>query len=377
MRMLSKEEAKKLRTAIRRRLAPWFEKNARDLPWRRTKDPYAIWISEIMLQQTRVDTVIPYFQRFLARFPDVATLAAAPLQDVLKLWEGLGYYSRARHIHAASQILVRDFNGQLPENPEKLAQLPGLGPYTVAAIASFAFGQPLAVLDGNIMRIFTRWLASNEDIGQQATKKKLQKVADTLLLRDKAALVNEAWMELGALICTPRQPQCAICPMRGVCRAFSLKKMEAFPKKRKKMSVPHKVVGASVIVNRKNQFLIAQRHPEGGLLAGLWEFPGGKQAPGETMPECIRRELREEMGVNLDIGPHLVTVHHAYSHFTIELHAYFAKIRSGRPHHLDCADHAWVTCEEFDSYPFSKADLEIIRAIRQLPELPRWQSSGT
>jgi A/G-specific adenine glycosylase len=143
------------------------------------------------------------------------------------------------------------------------------------------------------------------------------------------------------------------------------------------MSVPHKVVGAAVIVNRKNQFLIAQRHPEGGLLAGLWEFPGGKQAPGETMPECIRRELREEMGVNLDIGPHLVTVHHAYSHFTIELHAYFAKIRSGRPHHLDCADHAWVTREEFDSYPFSKADLEIIRAIRQLPELPRWQSSGT
>ena len=233
MRMLSKEEAKKLRTAIRRRLAPWFEKNARICPGE-AKDPYAIWISEIMLQQTRVDTVIPYFQRFLARFPDVATLAAAPLQDVLKLWEGLGYYSRARHIHAASQILVRDFNGQLPENPEKLAQLPGLGPYTVAAIASFAFGQPLAVLDGNIMRIFTRWLASNEDIGQQATKKKLQKVADTLLLRDKAALVNEAWMELGALICTPRQPQCAICPMRGVCRAFSLKKWKRSPKREKK-----------------------------------------------------------------------------------------------------------------------------------------------
>lgn len=329
----------------------------------------------MMLQQTRVETVVPYFQRFLARFPDVRSLAEVSLQEVLKQWEGLGYYSRARHIHRTSHILVRDFGGNIPKNPEILATLPGLGPYSVAALGSFAFGLPLAVVDGNIMRIFTRLLAWSGDIGRSSTKQKLQVMAEALLPPAQAAVVNEAWMELGALICSPRQPKCPACPMRGVCRAFELKQMESFPKKSKRKNIPHKVVGAAVILNRKGQILIAQRHPEGGFLAGLWEFPGGKRLAGETIAECIRRELREEMGVNLEIGPHLVTIQHAYSHFTIELHAYFARIRAGRPQHLECADHAWVRAADFNSYPFSKADVEIIRAIQRLPEPPRWQAS--
>ena len=361
-----------LRPAVRRRLLPWFAQNARDLPWRaEPRPPYAVWISEIMLQQTRVDTVIPYFRRFLARFPDPAALAAAPLHDVLKLWENLGYYSRARQIHQTAKILVRDNGGKLPSDPEALAALPGLGPYTTAAIASFAFGHPLAVLDGNVIRVFARLLALRDDVGLPATKKKLQRLADELLLRDKPAATNEAWMELGALVCTPRNPRCSECPLRGVCRAAKSPNPEAFPNKKKKMKVPHKVVGAAVILNAKNQILIAQRKPEGGMLAGLWEFPGGKIAEGETMPQCIARELKEEMGLNIEVGPHLVTVHHAYSHFTIELHAHFARIRSGRPRHIECAGHAWTTRDRFDDFPFSKAVHEIIRALRALPAPPR------
>jgi len=372
MSHLSPKVLKSLRVAVRRRLLPWFAKNARDLPWRaEPRPPYAVWISEIMLQQTRVDTVIPYFRRFLARFPNPASLAAAPLRDVLKLWEGLGYYTRARQIQKTAQFLVRDHGGKLPSDPAQLATLPGLGPYTTAAIASFAFGHPLAVLDGNVIRVFSRLLALPDDTGLPATRKKLQLLADDLLLRDNPAAVNEAWMELGALICTSRTPRCPKCPLRTVCLAAKLKTPEAFPKKKKKMKVPHKVVGAAVILNAKNQILIAQRKTEGGMLAGLWEFPGGKIAKGETMSQCIDRELQEEMGITLEVGPHLVTVHHAYSHFTIALHAHFARIRSGRPRHIECADHAWVTRDQFDDYPFSKADLDIIRAIRALPKPPR------
>ena len=366
------DKLKFLRDAIRRRLIPWFARNARILPWRtRPRSPYAVWISEIMLQQTRVDTVVPYFRRFLARFPAPAALTAAPLQDVLKLWEGLGYYARARQIHKTAKILVRDHGGRLPADPVQLAALPGFGPYTTAAVASLAFGQPLAVLDGNVIRVFSRLLALSEDISLPATKKKLQRLADDLLLRDRPAATNEAWMELGALVCTPRAPRCPACPLRAVCRAAKLNTPETYPRRKKKMPVPHKIVGAAVILNAKNQILIAQRNPEGGLLAGLWEFPGGKVAEGESLPECIVRELLEEMGIHLEVGPHLVTVHHAYSHFTIELHAYFARIRSGRPRHLDCADHAWVTRNRFDDYPFSKADHGIIHALCALPAPPR------
>ncbi|HAL91609.1 MAG TPA: A/G-specific adenine glycosylase [Verrucomicrobia bacterium] len=374
MSAISPKIFKPLRAAVRIRLLPWFAKNARDLPWRaEPRPPYAVWISEIMLQQTRVDTVIPYFHRFLARFPGPAALAAAPLQDVLKLWENLGYYSRARQIHKAAKILVRDHGGRLPSDPEQLATLPGLGPYTTAAIASFAFGHPLAVLDGNVIRVFARLLALPDDVGLSATKKKLQQLANDLLLRDQPAATNEAWMELGALICTPRAPRCPECPMRGVCRAIKSKTPEAFPVKKKKMKVPHKVVGAAVILNAKNQILIAQRKAEGGMLAGLWEFPGGKIAPGETMPQCIARELKEEMGIDIEVGPHLVTVPHAYSHFTIDLHAHFARIRSGRPRHLECAGHAWTTRDRFGDFPFSKADHGIIHALRALPEPPRYR----
>lgn len=362
-----------LRSAVVDRLVPWFRQNARVLPWRREpRDPYRVWISEIMLQQTRVDTVVDYFNRFLRLFPDPASLAAAPLQALLKAWEGLGYYSRARNLQAAAHILVERHGGALPDDPAALAALPGLGPYTVAAIASFAFGRPLAVLDGNVIRVLSRLAAFARSTDLPASRRALQALADALLPAGAPGPANEAWMELGALVCTPRAPRCAACPLSKTCRACRAGTPEAYPIRSKKMDIPHKVVGAAIILNRRNQIMIAQRRPEKGMLAGLWEFPGGKIAPPETMPQCIARELYEEMRLRLEVGPRLTVVEHAYSHFTISLHAHFARIVSGRPLHIECADHAWTTLDEIGRYPFSKADLVIIEALRALPRPPRF-----
>ena len=361
-----------VRRSIPRSLLPWFAANRRDLPWRtEPRNPYVVWISEIMLQQTRVDTVIPYFHRFMERFPTPAALAAAPLQDVLKAWEGLGYYSRARQLHKAAALIVARHGGQLPASPEALSALPGLGPYTVAAVASFAFGFPLAVLDGNVIRVLARLFAYPDDTVAPAARARLQALAQDLLPPRHAAETNEAWMELGALVCLPRSPRCDACPMQTVCLARHGDRPQAYPVKRRKMQIPHKIVGAAVILNARNQIMIAQRRPEGGMLAGLWEFPGGKLQEGETMPECIARELKEEMGLSLEVGPELTVVHHAYTHFTIALHAHFARILSGRPRHIECANHAWTTLASIDKYPFSKADLKIIEALRALPSPPR------
>jgi A/G-specific adenine glycosylase len=364
-----------LRSAVVSRLVPWFRANARDLPWRaEPRDPYRVWISEMMLQQTRVETVVGYFARFMARFPTPAALAAAPLGDVLKAWEGLGYYARARALHRAAAVLVRDHGGALPDSPSALAALPGFGPYTTAAVASFAFGRPLAVLDGNVARVLARLVAYPGDISAPASARALRALAQALLPGDAPAAANEAWMELGALVCTPRSPHCTACPLAPHCAAAARGDPETYPKKKKKMKIPHKIVGAAVILDRRNRIMIAQRRPEGGMLAGLWEFPGGKIAEGETMPQCIARELKEEMGLTLKIGPELVVVHHAYTHFTIELHAHFARILKGRPRHIECASHAWTDLPGMDAYAFSKADLQIIAALRALPSPPRFSA---
>jgi len=362
-----------LREAVADRLVPWFRAHARVLPWRREpREPYRVWISEMMLQQTRVETVVGYFNRFMERFPTPAALAAAPLDDVLKAWEGLGYYARARAIHRAAAVLVRDHGGALPNDPEALAALPGFGPYTTAAVASFAFDRPLAVLDGNVIRVLSRLVAYGADVASAAARERLRGLARALLPADVPAAANEAWMELGALVCTPRAPRCPECPLAPLCAAAAGGTPERYPTKRKKMKVPHKTVGAAVILDRRNRIMIAQRRPEGGMLAGLWEFPGGKIAEGETMPQCIARELKEEMGLDLEVGPELVVVHHAYSHFTIELHAHFARILKGRPRHIECAGHAWTDLPGMDAYAFSKADLQIIAALRALPRPPRF-----
>jgi len=316
-----------------------------------------------MLQQTRVDTVCPFYDRFLRKFPSLRALAAANRDQVLKAWEGLGYYARARRMHQTARYLLEEHGGRFPRTYQGLLALPGVGPYTAAAIGSLAFGLDVPVLDGNVLRVLSRWLACRSDVTTPAARKFLEARAKNMLPRGRAAEFNEAMMELGALICTPRAPRCAECPMGAVCRARALGIASELPVKRKRRPIPHKVVGAGVVRRKDGRLLIAQRKSD-SMLGGLWEFPGGTLEPGETMPQCIARELLEELGIRVKVGSRIVVVRHAYSHFTIALHAHEARLASGRPRPIHCAAFAWVRIDELDRYAFSRADLRIIEALK-------------
>ncbi len=350
--------------AIKTKLLPWFSANRRSMPWRSNRTPYRVWISELMLQQTRVDQATPYFHRFMKRFPSLKSLAAASQEDVLKMWEGLGYYSRARNLHKAARIIADEHKGRFPRTAEEIQQLPGIGSYTAAAIGSLAFNLDLAVLDGNVIRVLSRLYAYTKDTAGSAARKELQQMTDQLLVAGDAGNYNEAMMELGATICLPRNPQCGICPVSSVCLAQKSERPTDYPIKATKKKVPHMVVGAAIVSNRKGEVLIAQRRNE-DMLGGLWEFPGGKQETGETIQQCIARELKEELGVNIEVGDFLVTVKHAYSHFTMDMHAYHARIRSGRPRPIHCQDYKWLRISNLRDYPYSKADLKIIEELEK------------
>ncbi|MDH3345862.1 MAG: A/G-specific adenine glycosylase [Kiritimatiellaceae bacterium] len=354
---------KTIKKSIKNGLLPWFAKNRRDLPWRRNRTPYRVWVSEIMLQQTRVDTVIDYYRRWMKSFPSWRALASAPQADVLKAWEGLGYYSRARNLHAAAKNICDVFHGRAPNTTAELRKLPGVGPYTAAAIASLAFNEDAAVVDGNVIRVLSRLFAFGGDTKDAAGKKKMQAWADELLVEGRAGEHNEAMMELGALVCVPVAPKCADCPLQSVCSAFASGMPDKYPVMKKKKKAPHIVVGAAVTVNCKGEVLIAQRL-EGDMLGGLWEFPGGKQELGETIQECIARELKEELGINVEVGEFLMTVKHAYSHFTMTMHVYFTKIISGRPRLIHCADYKWVKASTLGKYAYSKADLHVVEKLQ-------------
>lgn len=342
-------------------LLAWYDHLAVELPWRGAADPYHVWLSEIMLQQTQVETVKPYFARFLAAFPTVEALAAAPLDDVLKLWEGLGYYSRARNLHRAAQQVV-ELSG-FPRTVEGLLELPGVGRYTAGAIASIAFGVRAPALDGNLIRVFARLLDLPDDVTQPATQAKLWRVAENWLPADRAGDYNEALMDLGRLICKPRSPLCAACPIRAYCSAYANGTQDERPVKKAKAATPHYDVAAGIISNGRGEILIAQR-PLDGLLGGLWEFPGGKQEAGESLPDCLKRELREELAIEVEVGDLFTKVKHGFTHFKITLHAFECQHTSGDPQPIGVRDFAWVTPDGFDVYSFGKADRQVIAALR-------------
>jgi len=341
-------------------LLDWFGSNARDLPWRKNRTAYRVWLSELMLQQTRVDTVVDYYRRFLRRFPSLTALADAPLDDVLKQWEGLGYYARARNLHKAARMVKAEYGGRFPRTAAELQALPGIGPYTAAAIASLAFGEDVAVVDGNVIRVLARLMAYDVEVSTAPAKRQFQAWADELLPVGHAAAFNEGMMELGATVCLPSgAPRCDVCPMRKVCAGRG--SPELYPVKKKKAPVPTVVVGAAVIRDRRGRVLIAQRKPE-GLLGGLWEFPGGKLERGETLEECVAREILEELGVVIEVGEKRQVVHHVFSHFKLEMHVFDCRLVKGRPRAIDCQAVAWVdgSAQSFDAYAFGKADLQVI-----------------
>lgn len=363
--MRAKKQTDRIHAALPELLG-WFEHSRRAMPWRNDRTPYRVWIAEIMLQQTRVTQAEPYYLRFMETFPSIRALAEATQDQVLKAWEGLGYYSRARNLHQAAKMVLSDFGGTFPGTAKEIISLPGIGPYTSAAIGSLAFNLDLAVVDGNVIRVFSRLYALADDVTLAKTKNQIQEWADALLPPGDAGRYNEALMELGALTCTPTSPACGTCPLRATCTAFAKQTQDQFPVKKKKKKVPHLVVGAAVTVADDGKILIAQRR-ETDMLGGLWEFPGGKREPDETIQECIARELNEELDIHIEVSELITVVKHAYSHFTIELHTYFCHIKCGVPRAIECANYAWVHPFEFADYAFSKADLKIIDALAAKP----------
>ena len=349
--------------AIGRHLLDWYERHGRDLPWRRTKDPYAIWVAETMLQQTQVGTVIPYYEHFLARFPTLEALAAAPLDDVLKAWEGLGYYARARNLHSAARLVVEAWGSHLPQSPEQLRRLPGVGRYTAAAVASIAFGQNAAALDANLRRVVCRLYGIDQDPGRPATQRRLEELALAIMPPGRAGDANQAFMDLGATICAAANPRCFICPLAELCQAQRAGKQNALPVRAARPSRPHHDVTAAVIGDGSDRFLIAQR-PLESMLGGLWEFPGGKRLPGEELRDCLRREIEEELGVEIEVGELLCAIDHTFTHFHMTLYAFDCRIVHNEPRCLGCLDVRWVSLDDAGAFAFPVADQRILAFLR-------------
>jgi len=345
------------------RLTRWYLANARAMPWRGTRDPYRIWISEVMLQQTRVDAVRPYYERFLSRFPTLTALADADQQDVLRAWQGLGYYSRARNLHRAAGVLVREHAGSFPQTARELRTLPGVGAYTSAAVASLAFDEAVPVVDGNVLRAFARFFGLEEDIRKAGVRRALAERLAPHVAEEGAAVFNQAMMELGALVCTPRRPACARCPIASDCVARRDGRTEELPVKRRAARIPHVEIGVGVIW-RRGKILIGRRR-EDQMLGGLWEFPGGKRLPGESLERTAAREIVEETGLDPIVGLPYTTVEHTYSHFRITMTAFRCEAPRGRAVPKSAEELRWVDLAALDGYPFPAASLRVIRAVRE------------
>jgi A/G-specific adenine glycosylase len=354
---------------FREDLLDWYDEHKREMPWRETDDPYAIWVSEIMLQQTRVDTVRDYYRRFLEAFPTVEALAAAERDEVLKLWEGLGYYSRARYLHEAAQQVVDEHDGKVPDTMDEIRDLKGIGPYTAAAILSIAFQKPHAVLDGNVVRLLSRVYAVSDDSTSSATRRHLRERANELLEPNRPADFNQAMMELGSTVCTPTRPRCGECPVSEVCRAHAEGEEEQYPVTPESKPVPHYDIAVALIFDDDGRLLIQRRDDE-GQLAGLWEFPGGKREDGEEMEETCRREMREELGVEVAVDDHFYTLKHAYSHFKITLYAFRCHIESGSPTPEEDQPMTWAALDELDDFAFPRANGKLIDELHRRQEEP-------
>jgi A/G-specific adenine glycosylase len=346
------------------RLIDWFQKNKRDLPWRNTKNMYKTWLSEVMLQQTQVTTVIPYYQRFLQQFPNVKKLAQADSEAVLKLWEGLGYYNRCLNLHKAARLIESRFDGEIPETPEEFKELPGVGPYILAAVMSMARGFPLPAVDGNVIRVYCRFKGIADDARRPAVKNRITKELGKIIPIKYPGDFNEAMMELGALICLPRNPRCGSCPLSRDCVAKLTSRTGLLPFKSVRKEVPRYNVSIAVILEG-GKFYIRKR-PPGGHLGGMWEFPGGKRKGKESPEQTLIRECREELGAEVRIIEKLSNVRHAYSHFKIDMDVFLCKL----PYKKDISalpqeqPFRWITIDQLHEFPFPGANHKFFPALK-------------
>jgi A/G-specific adenine glycosylase len=343
---------------IRIRLKKWYQKSQRRLPWRETKNPYFIWVSEIMLQQTQVNTVIPYYQRFIRRFPDMERLAVSGLQDVLKEWEGLGYYARARNLHKAAGVVLEKFGGNIPDHWDGFKSLPGVGDYIASAVLSIAFNKLYPVVDGNVKRVLARLTAMDAPVNHSASYKRFRRVAEALLDHEDPGTFNQAVMELGALVCKPAKPECDICPLKSECLAFKTKRVACYPMSVDRPPVPMQHLAIGVIF-KGDQVLIIRR-PDDGLLGGLWEFPAGRIGPGEDSESACIRTIKEQVNLKVSVQSKLTAIRHAYTHFKIKADVFICNAKSSRVKLNGPTDYRWVRLKDLQKYPFPKANNKFI-----------------
>lgn len=346
---------------LSRLLLKWFDKNKRSLPWRKNKDPYAIWISEIMLQQTQVDTVIPFYTRWMNSFPDIKTLAHASPDSILKHWEGLGYYSRARNLHKSARIILQNHKGIFPDDFQTVLALPGIGRYTCGAILSIAFDQKLPVLDGNVIRVFARLFLINDPVNSPAVLKKLWEKAEALLPSRRTGDYNQSLMELGALICTPKNPKCLLCPLQKVCLAEKENRQSLLPVKTNKPKIEK--IRTVIALLWKNKKIFIQKRKAEGFLGGLWEFPGGKIEKQESAEEALQREIKEELGIPIEISHAYPALRHAYTRFLVTLHPFDCKPLSNKIRLASATEHKWVKPEDLSSLAFPAANKRLIKTL--------------
>lgn len=343
-------------TSFRRRLFKWYRENARALPWRKTKDPYKIWISEVMLQQTTVNAVIPYYKKWIKKYKTIGSVAKESDQRLLKMWQGLGYYQRCKNIKKAAIALVKDHQGKIPKEPSILKTIPGFGPYTVGAVLSIAYDYRIPIIDANVRRVFMRILGIDDYISVKHDDQ-INTTLEKLLPRKNVSDFNQALMELGALICRNNEPICSTCPVKTCCQSYKRGIQEIIPK-RKSKKIKNLNVAIGIIKNR-NEFLIQQRSSK-GLLASLWEFPGGKIEQGENPHQALKRELKEEVGIAPKTSKFLFHINHFYTQFKVKLFVYYCCIDK-RPTLQN--NQRWVNLKGLYKYPMPSGSAKIVDRI--------------
>ncbi len=344
--------------AIQEKLLHWFEENQRDLPWREHYEPYAVWISEIMLQQTQVKTALPYFHRWMKELPTVKDVAESSEDKILKLWEGLGYYSRARNLQKAAKVIMEKHDGVFPEDYDSILALPGIGKYTAAAISSIAFEKDEALVDGNVIRVLARLMGFKENTRLPENEKKVWELAEALLPKGEARNFNQALMEFGALMCTPKAPKCMECPVQKNCSAYEKNEVEQIPNRGPKKE--HVKLDIALGIIKKSNKIFIQKRPSTGLMGGLWEFPGGKIEAKEKPEEALKREIKEEVGIEIKNIKKLKIINHAYTKFKVKLHCYEADFENGEVELKAATDGKWVELNDLNEYPFPAANVQLI-----------------
>jgi A/G-specific adenine glycosylase len=352
--------------ALQRKLLRWYSENRRDLPWRKVKDPYAVWISEVMLQQTQVQTVIPYYLRFLLHYRDIGALANAETEQLLRLWEGLGYYSRARNLHKAARVVVERFGGEFPKSYEDVLALPGIGRYTAAAILSIAFDQPYAVVDGNVARVLARVLRIEGDVRHRQVQQSLWAAAQRLLPSRNPGDFNQATMELGATVCSPRQPSCSLCPWQADCLARREGLQETLPVKRKRPAV-RKSTQAAIVIHHRGRYFIVRRSGQ-RVLQDFWEFPGAELRQTENLNNILVRWIQRTYGLSVDDLERFMTLKHAITVRRIELRVFHCELAPNSPSAIKRQDCRWMRLRDMDRYPFASASRRVLEALRKHTE---------